>query len=113
MNTDVFAFLLYFCLIGYLKPLYNSLILSFGFLILFHWYSNCLKKKALEAFGDIETGQIIRAGKFADDFVLGVGEETVLQGMMCRLMESGKCSGVEMNVVKTKVMRLSKKPSAG
>ena len=66
----------------FLRPLCNSLKLSLGFLILFHWHSNCLKKKALGAFGDIETGQIIRAGKFSDDFVLGVGEETALQGTM-------------------------------
>jgi hypothetical protein len=45
--------------------------LSLNLLILFHRYSDCLKNKALEASRDIETGQIIRAGKFADDLVLG------------------------------------------
>jgi hypothetical protein len=32
-------------------------------------------------------------------------EETVLQGMIDRLIEIGRCYGMEMNVEKTKVMR--------
>ena len=33
-------------------------------------------------------------------------EETVLQGMIDRLTEIGRCYGMEMNMEKTKVMRI-------
>jgi len=35
----------------------------------------------------------------------------VLQGMIDKLIESGSCYGMEMNVEKTKVMRFSRQPS--
>jgi hypothetical protein len=35
-------------------------------------------------------------------------EETVLQGMIDILIEIGRCWGMEMNVEKTKVMRISR-----
>jgi hypothetical protein len=38
--------------------------------------------------------------KYADDFVLLVKEETVLQGMDDRLIEIERCYGMEMNVKK-------------
>ena len=38
-------------------------------------------------------------------------EETVLQGMIDKLIEMGRSYGMEMNVGKTKVMRISKQPS--
>ena len=38
-------------------------------------------------------------------------EETVLQGMIDKLIEIGRCYGMEMNVEKTKVMRISRQPS--
>jgi len=38
-------------------------------------------------------------------------EETVLQGMTDKLIESGRGYGMEMNVVKTKVIRFSRQPS--
>ena len=37
-------------------------------------------------------------------------EETVLQGMIDKLIEIGRCYGMEMNVEKTKVMRISRQP---
>jgi len=37
-------------------------------------------------------------------------EETVLQGMIDKLIEIGSCYGMETNVEKTKVMRISKHP---
>ena len=40
-----------------------------------------------------------------------VKEETVLQGMIDKLTEIGRCYGMEMNVEKTKVMRISRQPS--
>jgi hypothetical protein len=38
-------------------------------------------------------------------------EEEVLQGMIDKLTETGRCYGMEMNVEKTKVMRISRQPS--
>ena len=38
-------------------------------------------------------------------------EETELQGMFDKLTEIGRCYGMEMNVEKTKVMRISRQPS--
>ena len=50
--------------------------------------------------------------KYADDLVLIAKEETVLQGMVDKLIEIGSCYGMEMSVEKTKVMRISRQPSA-
>ena len=49
--------------------------------------------------------------KYADDLVLMAKEETVLQGMTDKLIEIGRCYGIEMNVETTKVMRISRQPS--
>jgi hypothetical protein len=38
-------------------------------------------------------------------------EETVLQGMSDKLIETGRYCGMEMNVEKAKVMRISRQPS--
>ena len=38
-------------------------------------------------------------------------EETVLQGMIDKLIETGRCYGMETNVEKTKVMRIPRQPS--
>ena len=38
-------------------------------------------------------------------------EEAVLQGMIDKLIEIGSCYGIEMNVEKTKVVRISIQPS--
>jgi len=46
-----------------------------------------------------------------DDFVLMAKEETVLQDMIDKLIEIGSCYGVEKNVEKTKLMRISTFPS--
>jgi hypothetical protein len=42
--------------------------------------------------------QAIRALKYADDLVLQVKEETVIQNMIDKLIEIGSCYGIEMNV---------------
>ena len=79
--------------------------------ILFNLYSECLTKKALEGFGDFKIGgQIIQTVKYADDLVLLAKEEKVLQDMINKLTEIGKSYGMEMNVEKTKVIRISRKP---
>jgi hypothetical protein len=77
--------------------------------ILFNVYSECLTKKALEGFGDFKIGgQIIHTVKYADDIVLLAKEEKVPQYMIDKLIEIGRCYGVEMNVEKTKLMRISR-----
>jgi hypothetical protein len=62
-------------------------------------------KVSLEGFGDFKTGQVIRTVKYADGIVVPTEIETVLQRMLDRLIEIGKCYGMEMTVGKTKVMR--------
>jgi len=80
--------------------------------ILFNLYSECLTKKALDGLGDSNIGgQIIQTVKYADELILMVKEKTVLQGMIDKLIEIGSCYGMEMNVEKTKVMRISRHPS--
>jgi len=79
--------------------------------VLFNVYSECLTKEALEGCGDFKIGvQIIYTVKYADDLVLLVKEETVLQDMINKLIDIGRCYGMEMNVEKTKVMRISGQP---
>ena len=52
-------------------------------------------------FGDFNIGrQIIHTVKYADGLVLLAKEEKVLQDMIDRLTEIGRCYGVEMNVTK-------------
>jgi hypothetical protein len=48
--------------------------------------------------------------KYADDLVLLAREENVLKGMVDRLIEVGRRYGMEINVEKTKVMRISRQP---
>jgi len=80
--------------------------------ILFHLYSECLTKEALVGLGDFNIGgQIFQTVKYADDLVLMAKEETVLQSMIDKLIEIGRCYGMEMNVEKSKVMRISRQPS--
>ena len=72
-------------------------------------YSECLTKEAPEVTGDIEIGgQIIHTVKYADDPVFLAKKETVLQNMIDKLNEIGGCYGMEMNLEKTKVMRISR-----
>jgi len=79
--------------------------------ILLNLYSECLTKEALEGFGDFKIGgKIIHTVKYADDLVLLSKEEKVLQDMIDKLIEIGGCYGMEMNVEKTKVMRISRQP---
>ena len=80
--------------------------------ILFNLYSECLSKEALVGLGDFNIGgQIIQTVKYPDQIVLMAKEETVLQGMIDKLIETGRYYGMEMNVEKTKVMRISRQPS--
>jgi hypothetical protein len=66
----------------------------------------------LEGFGDFKIGgQIIHIVKYADDLVLMAREEKVLQDIIDKLIEIGRCYGMEMNVEKTIVMRILRQPS--
>jgi len=63
--------------------------------ILFTLYSKCLTKEALYGLGDFNIGrQIIQTVKYGDDLVLMAKEETVLQGMIDKLIETGRCYGI-------------------
>jgi hypothetical protein len=60
-------------------------------------------KEALEGIGDFKIGgQIIHTVKYANDLVLLAKEEKVLQDMIDKLIEIGRCYGMEINVEKTK-----------
>jgi hypothetical protein len=62
---------------------------------------NNLTEDALEGFGDFAIrGQVIRTLKYADYFVLLVAEEKVLQGKVDKLIEIGRCYGMEINMEK-------------
>jgi hypothetical protein len=49
--------------------------------------------------------------KYADDIGILAKEEMMLRGMIDRLTANGKYYGMEMNVEKTKVLRISRQPS--
>ena len=49
--------------------------------------------------------------KFADDLVLPTVEWMVMEDTINRPTETGRCHGMEMNVEKAKVMRISRQPS--
>jgi hypothetical protein len=48
--------------------------------------------------------------KYADNLVLTAKEKTVLQGMIDKLTDIGRCYGMEM-IVEKKVMRIPRQPS--
>ena len=80
--------------------------------VIFILYSECLTKEALDGLGDFNIGgQIIQTVKYADDLVLMAKEETVLQGIIDKLIEIGSCYGMEMDLEETKVMKISRQPS--
>jgi hypothetical protein len=70
---------------------------------LFNLYSEYLAKEALDGPGVFNNGgQIIQTVKYADDLVLMAKKETVLHGMIDKLIEIGRCYGTEMHVEKQK-----------
>jgi hypothetical protein len=70
--------------------------------------ASTFKTEGLEGFGDFKRGGLIRTVKYADDLELLAEEGTVLQGMIDRLTEIGRCCGIENNVGKSKEMRISR-----
>jgi len=78
--------------------------------ILFNLY---LTKETSEVFGCFKIRrQVNRDVKYADDIVLLAKEEALLQAATESPHEIGRCYGMEMNVEKPKVMRISRQPSA-
>jgi hypothetical protein len=81
--------------------------------ILFTLYSEYITKEVLKGFGYLKIGgHVIRIVTYADGIVLLAKEETMLQGMFDRLTGIESCYGLEMNVYETKIMRISRQPSA-
>jgi hypothetical protein len=79
--------------------------------ILFNLYSRYITKEALERLEYFKIGgQINHTVKYAVDLVLLAREEKVLQDMTDKLIEIGRYYRMEMNVEKTKVMRISRQP---
>jgi hypothetical protein len=79
--------------------------------LLFNLYSECVTQEALEGLGDFKVGQIISTVKYADNLVLLAKEATILQSMIDKLIEVGRGYGMEINVEKTKTMRVSRQPT--
>jgi hypothetical protein len=59
-----------------------------------------LTNKALKEFRDFKIGQVICTVKYPDDLLLLAKEKMVLQGMIGRLIEIGRCCGMKVNVEK-------------
>jgi hypothetical protein len=53
-------------------------------------------------------GQPTLAVRYADGLVILAEEEAMLQGKKYRIIESGRCCGMVMNVENTKAMRISR-----
>ena len=74
--------------------------------ILLNLYSEYVTKEALEGLEDFKiVGQVIRTVKRADDIVLLVKEETVLQCVIDRLILVGRYYEIELKVAKTRIMK--------
>ena len=71
---------------------------------------NCIGLICFINFKERHPCCVINTLKYADDLVLLAKEEKVLQDMIDKLIEIGGGCGVEMNVEKTKVMRVSRQP---
>jgi hypothetical protein len=70
-------------------------------------FVHLVQRDLRELFGDFKIGgRIIHTVKHADEPVLLAKEGKVLQDKIDKLIETGRCYGMEMNVEKTKVMRI-------
>jgi hypothetical protein len=69
--------------------------------ILFNLHTEYLTEEAPEGSGLFKIGgPVIFTVEYADDLVLLANREMVLQGMTDRLIEIGRCYGMEINVKK-------------
>jgi hypothetical protein len=78
---------------------------------LFNLYNEYVTQEALEGLGDFKVGGQISTVRYADDLVLLAKEETIIQSMIDKLIEAGRGYGLEINVEKTKTMRISRQPT--
>ena len=79
--------------------------------IVFNLYTEYLTNEAFEWFTDfIIEGPVISIVKYVVALLLLAKEETFLQGMIEKRTETRRCCGIEMNVKKIKVMRISRQP---
>jgi hypothetical protein len=74
--------------------------------ILFNFYIEYLTKDSLEGFGDFKITEVIFNVKYVDNLVLLDKDDAVLEDMTGRLTEMGRCYKMDINVEKTKVMRI-------
>jgi hypothetical protein len=75
-------------------------------------YSKYLTEEAVEGYGEFKIGgHAIHTVRYADDLMQLVKNEMMLLGVIDRLLEMGRCCGMEMNVEKIMVMRISKQPA--
>jgi hypothetical protein len=70
--------------------------------ILFNLYSKYFTKEAVERFGNLKIGRIIYTVTYAYDLGVLAKEE----GKIDRLIQIGRCCGMEMNVERNKVIRI-------
>jgi hypothetical protein len=79
--------------------------------ILLNVYSEYLTKESLDVGGNFKIGgQIIHTLKYPDELVLLGKEEKLLQDMIDKIIEIGRCYGMEMNVGEAKIMIISRQP---
>ena len=79
--------------------------------ILFNLYEQPVASETLEGSGDFRIGnQVLGAVKYADDLVVRTTEEPVFQIMIDRPVEIGRYDGIEINVGKINVIRISREP---
>jgi hypothetical protein len=77
--------------------------------LLFNVYIVYVTQEALEGLGGFKVeGQIISTVRYANDLVLLAKEETVLQSMIDKLIEVERGYGMEINVERTKTIRISR-----
>jgi predicted nucleotidyltransferase len=80
--------------------------------LLFNLYCEYITQEALEGLRDFKVGgQIISTVRYADDLVLLAKEETILQSIIDKLIEVGRGYVMEINVEKTKIVRISRQPT--
>jgi hypothetical protein len=74
---------------------------------------NMLPRKLLKVLGDFKVGgQTISTVRYADDLLLLAKEETILLSIIDKLIEVGREYGMEINVEKTKTMRISRQQTS-
>jgi len=66
--------------------------------IILNLHNEFFTRDTIEGFGDFKVGQVIHTLKYANYLQLLAKEETVLQGVISRLIDVGRWCGMAMNV---------------